>query len=208
MITDAASNTKYPTVKSIKNYIDSSSTTGSTALTAEITRATNAEDVLTTSIATETTNRTTADATITSSLNSEITRATDAEGVLTTDLAIEVSRAITSEATKENVANKSTNMTADATSNTKYPSVKSIKNYVDASSTTGSTVLTAEVIRATNAEDALTTNIATETTDRTTADATLTTNLNDEVTRATDAELLKLNLSDTLSLSKPDQFKS
>jgi len=33
---------------------------------------------------------------------------------------------------KENLSNKSTNVTTDATSNTKYPSVKAIKDYVDA----------------------------------------------------------------------------
>ena len=48
--------------------------------------------------------------------------------------------------------------------------------------------MTAEVNRATNAENTLTTNLNTEVTDRTNADATITTNLNNEVTRATNAE--------------------
>jgi hypothetical protein len=38
----------------------------------------------------------------------------------------------TSLATKENTSNKSTNVTTDAASDTKYPSVKSVKTYVDA----------------------------------------------------------------------------
>ena len=42
-------------------------------------------------------------------------------------------------ATKEDVANKSTDVTTDGSSDTKYPSVKSVKDYVDASSTGSST---------------------------------------------------------------------
>ena len=82
---------------------------------------------LATNLNTETTNRTNGDATITTNLNNEVTRATNAE------------------ATKEDVANKSTDVTTDGTSDTKYPSVKSVKDYVDASSTGNSTALTAEV---------------------------------------------------------------
>ncbi len=91
-------------------------------------------------------------------------------------------------ATKEDVANKSTDVTTDGSSDTKYPSVKSVKDYVDASSTGSSTALANEITRATNAENTLTTNLNTEITDRTNGDATMTTNLNNEVTRATNAE--------------------
>jgi hypothetical protein len=42
-------------------------------------------------------------------------------------------------ATKENSANKSTDITADASSDVKFPSVKAIKNYVDAQSVTAAT---------------------------------------------------------------------
>ncbi len=84
---------------------------------------------------------------------------------------------------KEDVANKSTDVTTDGSSDTKYPSVKSVKDYVDASSTGSSTALANEVTRATNAENTLTTNLNTEVTDRTNGDATITTNLNNEVTR-------------------------
>ena len=55
-----------------------------TNLNSEVTRATNAENVLTTNLANETTNRTDADATITNNLNAEVTRATDAEKLLGT----------------------------------------------------------------------------------------------------------------------------
>ena len=115
--TDGTSDTKYPSVKSVKDYVDASSTGSSAALTAEVNRATNAENTFTTNLNTEVTDRTNADATITTNLNNEVTRATNAE------------------ATKEDVANKSTDVTTDGTSDTKYPSVKSVKDYVDASST-------------------------------------------------------------------------
>ncbi|MDQ2863799.1 MAG: hypothetical protein M3R50_09175, partial [Bacteroidota bacterium] len=94
-------------------------------------------------------------------------------------------------------------ITTDATSNTKYPSVKSVKDYVDASSTGSSTALTTEVRRATNAENTITTNLSTETTDRTNADAGITSNLNNEATRATAAEGTKVNVSDTAAMLSP-----
>src|SRR6185295_16511350 len=179
---------KYPSVKTVKDYIDASSSTGSADLNAEVTRATSAENVLTTNLATEATNRIAGDATLTVSLTTETTRALNAEGVLTTDLATEVARATASEATKEDVANKSTDITADATSDIKYPSVKTVKNYVDASSSTGSADLNAEVTRATNAENVLTTNLATEATNRIAADAAIAVSLTTESTRALNAE--------------------
>ncbi|MEZ7499442.1 hypothetical protein QO200_11925, partial [Flavobacterium sp. Arc3] len=55
---------------------------------------------------------------------------------------------------KENLANKSINVTTDGASDTKYASVKSIKTYVDASSSTSSTALGTEVLRAITAETA------------------------------------------------------
>src|SRR5664279_3929009 len=104
---DGSSDTKYPSVKSVKDYVDASSSGNSTALNAEVTRATNAESILTTNLNTETTDRANGDATITSNLNNEVTRATNAEGVLTNNLSTESTRATTAEATKEDVVNKS-----------------------------------------------------------------------------------------------------
>ena len=87
----------------------------SSALTAEVTRATAAEtalaadlaaeatlaraneSTLTTAIAAEATRATAAEATLTTDLASEVTRATAAEGVLTADLATEVARATAAE---------------------------------------------------------------------------------------------------------------
>ncbi|WP_366186307.1 DUF1566 domain-containing protein [Flavobacterium ovatum] len=96
---------------------------------------------------------------------------------------------------KEDLTNKSTSVTTDATSDTKYPSVKSVKTYVDASASTNSTALTTEVTRATTVENTIAANLATETTNRTTADATLTTNLAAEVTNRTAADALKEDLT-------------
>ncbi|WP_417940854.1 OmpA family protein [Flavobacterium sp. RS13.1] len=171
--TDGASDTKYPSVKSVKTYVDASAATSSTALANEVTRATNAENTIAANLTTETNTRTAADATLTTNLATEVTNRTAADLL------------------KENVANKSTNVTTDGASDTKYPSVKSVKTYVDASAATSSTALANEVTRATNAENTIAGNLTTETTTRTAADATLTTNLATEVTNRTAADLLK-----------------
>ena len=55
----------------------------------------------------------------------------------TTAIGQETTRATAAEALKENVANKSISIIADATSDIKYPSVKSVKTYVDAQVFTG-----------------------------------------------------------------------
>ena len=96
-------------------------------------------------LTTEVTRATTAESTLTTDLATEVTRATTAENTLITDLGTETTRATTAEATKEDLANKSIDVSTDGTSDTKYPSVKSVKTYVDASSATGSTALTTEV---------------------------------------------------------------
>ncbi len=71
---------------------------------------------------------------------------------------------------KENLINKSTDVTIDGASDIKYPTVKSVKTYVDANNAIGSSALAAEVVRATTAE------------------ATIATNLNTEISRAVGAE--------------------
>ncbi|WP_278035418.1 beta strand repeat-containing protein [Flavobacterium nitratireducens] len=175
--TDGASDTKYPSVKSVKTYVDASAATASTALANEITRATAAETTIATNLTAETTARTAADATF------------------TTNLATEVNNRTAADLLKEDVANKSTNVTTDGNSDVKYPSVKSVKTYVDANATTSSTALANEVTRATTAETTIATNLTAETTARTAADATLTTNLATEVTNRTAADLLKEDIA-------------
>ena len=202
----------------------SADATLTTNLTAEVTRATTAENTITADLATEITNRTSVDATLTTNLAAEVARATtventiaadlvtetsnriNADETLTTNLATEVTNRTNADLLKEDLANKSTDVTADGTSDTKYPTVKSVKTYVDANGTIASTALTNEINRATAAEGTLTANLAaeastaraaelanataivTETTNRTNADATLTASLATEVDRATDAE--------------------
>lgn len=97
-------------------------------------------------------------------------------------LAAEITRAIAIEGTKEAFANKSTDVAADGTSDIKYPTVKSIKTYVDANSATGATALAAEISRATTAEGVLTT-----------AAANNATAIGNENTRAVNAEGILTN---------------
>ena len=146
--TDGTSNVKYPTVKAVKTYVDASAINNSATITAETTRATTAEGVLTTSITNEASARGTAVTTLTTNLASEVTRATaaettnsnailaettratGAESTLTINLAAEVTRATTAEATKENASNKSTDGTFASNSNVKFPTEKAVKTYV------------------------------------------------------------------------------
>jgi hypothetical protein len=128
------------------------------AIAAEATLTTNVTSNAT-AIAAETTRATAAEATLTTNLASEVTRATAAEALKaplasptftgtvsgidktmvglgnvdnTSDANKPVSTATqTALDLKENLANKSTDITADANSTTKYPSVKLIKDYVD-----------------------------------------------------------------------------
>ena len=151
-------------------------------------------------------------ATINTNINNEVTRATNAEEVLTGNLTTEVNRATAAEillsSTKEDVANKSTDGTFASGSDTKYPSEKATKTYVDAASAGNSTALATEVNRATTAESVLTTNLATETTNRTNADDSIKTNLNTESARASVTEATKLNVADTASMLVPYAYKN
>lgn len=131
--TDAASNTKYPSVRAIKSYVDASDSNLTTNLNAEIAARIAGDNSLTTNLSAEVTRATAIDNTLTNNLLQELIRATAAESTLTTNLATEVTRATAAEATKENLSNKSINVTTDGASDIKYPSVKSVKTYVDAS---------------------------------------------------------------------------
>ena len=209
VISDGNSTTKYPTVKSVKDYVDANATSLNTALTNEISiranadvtlttnlateviNRTNADTTLTSNLATETTNRTNADATLTSNLATEVTNRTNADSTLTNDLATEVTNRTNADLLKENLANKSTSVTTDGNSDTKYPSVKSVKEYVDANATSQNTALTNEATIRANADNTLTSNLAAEVTNRTNDDTTLTNNLATEIINRTNADLLK-----------------
>jgi len=97
--TDAASDTKYPSVKSVKTYVD-----------------------------TQVAGATIADANATS--KGKIQLAGDLAGTA-------AAPTVPGLALKENSANKSTNVSTDGASDSKYPSVKAVKTYVDAQVTGG-----------------------------------------------------------------------
>jgi hypothetical protein len=92
--TDAASDTKYPSVKSIKTYVDAQ-VAGATILDAS------------------------------ASVKGKIQLAGDIAGSAAVPT-------VPGLLTKENLSNKSESVTTDGASNTKYPTVKSVKDYVDA----------------------------------------------------------------------------
>jgi hypothetical protein len=92
--TDAASDTKYPSVKSIKTYVD-----------AQVAGATIAD--------------------ASESVKGKIQLAGDIAGSAAVPT-------VPGLLTKENLSNKSESVTTDGASNTKYPTVKSVKDYVDA----------------------------------------------------------------------------
>jgi hypothetical protein len=176
----------------------------SNRINAEATRATGAENGLTTRInstntnlTAEVTRATAAEAANAANLTTEVNRATAAENVLTTSinttnasLTAEVTRATGAETTLQNNIN-STNasLTAEVTRAT------IAENALTTSINTTNASLTAEVARATAAEAANAANITTETNRATGAETTLQNNINAtnasltaEVTRATIAE--------------------
>src|SRR5258706_606989 len=110
MAADAISDIKYPSVKTVKNYVDASSSTGSAGLNAEVTRATNAENVLTTNLATEEIGRASCRERVKISVVAVSLKKKNAEGVLTTDLTTETTRATSAEnilsTNKKKVSNK------------------------------------------------------------------------------------------------------
>ena len=157
----------------IKNQLD----IVSNDLSTEVTNRTTADAVLTTNLATETTDRTDADTVLTANIAAEVTNRTAADTLLTTNLATE---------------------TTDRTAADTLLTASIAAEVIDR--TDADTVLTdsiaAEVTNRTDANTLLTTSIATEVTNRTTADTLLTTNLATEVTNRTTADtLLTTNLA-------------
>jgi len=159
--TDGASTTKYPTVKAIKTYVDASDSATSNALAAETASRIAADNTLTANLSAEVNRANATDNTLTSNMLSEFIRATGAENTLTTNLAAEVTNRTNADLLKENLSNKSNNVTTDGTSTTKYPTVKSVKDYVDASTTAGTTAVTNEATIRAAADTTLQTNITT-----------------------------------------------
>ena len=181
--TDGTSNTKYPSVKAVKDYVDAGVNSGGTALTNEANIRAAAdllkEDLInkSTSVTTDGTSNTKypsvkavkdyVDTSINAggtALTNEATIRAAADVVLTNGLNAEITNRTNADLLKEDLVNKSTNVVTDAASNTKYPSVKAIKTYVDASDSTLTTNLTAETAARIAADNTLTSNLASEVT--------------------------------------------
>ncbi len=93
----------------------------------------------------------------------------------------------------EPTTNKSiaSDLGANTSSNTLFPSQLAVKTYVDGKSATLATDLQTEITNRTTADTAINTTLSSEITRATGAESTLTTNLAAEVTRATAAENIK-----------------
>lgn len=102
----------FPTQNAVKTYVDSKINSGGVDLALEVTRATTAENTLTTNLA------------------AEVARATTVENTIIANLAAEVTRATAAENTKENTANKSVD-TNLGNSNILFPTQNAVKTYVD-----------------------------------------------------------------------------
>ncbi len=149
--TDATSNTKYPSVKAVKDYVDLA-TTGIASQTSLNNKADLNSPVFTgtPSLPTGTTgvtqtsgNNSTALAT-TAFVQTAMASATVVDADATTKGKIQLAGDLGGTAAlptvpglmqKEDVGNKSVSVSTDATSNTKYPSVKAVKDYVDLATT-------------------------------------------------------------------------
>ena len=90
--------------------------------------------------------------------------------------------------TKEDKVNKSTDQTLSSNSDTKYPTEKAVKSYIDAKDQLLKSEIDNEVIRATTAEVSLATNLTAETTRAILSEETLATNVANEIVRATNVE--------------------
>jgi len=239
VITDAVSNIKYPSVKAVKDYVDTSINLGGTALTNEANIRFAADVTLTNNLAAEVTNRTYADLLKEDLINKSNNFATDANSTqkypsvkavkdyvdssinlggtaltneaniraaadialnsslanINNNLLTEITNRINGDLVKEDLANKSLNVITDGASNTKYPSVKAIKTYVDSSDANFTTNLNAETAARLIGENTLTSNLSTEVSRAIAAENTLSNNLLQELIRATGAEATKENVS-------------
>jgi hypothetical protein len=138
IIADANSTVKYPSVKIIKDYIDSQSSTGTVAdaTTTSKGKIQLAGDLTGTAIAPIISNNAVTDAKVAFGINPSKVGLGNVDN--TSDLNKPISTVTqTALNLKEDKANKSTDIVADANSTIKYPSVKIIKDYIDSQSSVG-----------------------------------------------------------------------
>lgn len=143
--------------------------TNASAIDAEVTRATNAEGVLTTNLSDEVNRAVAAEGVLTGDLSAEVTRATGAETTISGNLSSEITRATGAEAVLQTAINAEATTARDAESSLQA-------------------AINAEVSRATAADDSHTTAIADEIAARQLADQGHDTAIADEIARATARE--------------------
>ena len=147
---------------------------GSSAVSAEASRAISAEGSLTSRVGSEETRAASAEASLTSGVSAEASRATSAEGSLTSRVGSEETRAASAE------ASLTSGVSAEA----------SRANSAELSlSQLGSSAVSAEASRAISAEGSLTSRVGSEETRAASAEASLTSGVSAEASRATSAEL-------------------
>ena len=233
--TDGTSDVKFPTVKSVKTYVDAEITTSNgtngTALAAlkadvdqnesdsdaaETTLQTNI-NTLTSNVATNATTAATATAAVQTNVNANETASNTANTTLQNNINSLSTTTNAAIALKENAANKSTDVSTDGTSDVKFPTVKSVKTYVDAEITTSNgtngtalAALKADVDQNESDSDAaettlqtnintLTSNVATNATTAATATAAVQTNVNANETASNTANTTLQNNINSLS---------
>lgn len=134
--TDGSSDTKYPTAKAVKTYVDANSSTISDATTLVKGVLQLAGDLSGTAAL-----PTIANAAVTTAKIADDAIITDKiadSAVSTAKLSNAAVTAAKTDGSLELTANKSVSVTTDATSDSKYPSVKAVKTYVDNAVSTGS----------------------------------------------------------------------
>ena len=112
----------------------------------------------------------------------QVNNTTDLDKPVSTDAQFELNL-------KENSSNKSISISSDQASDVKYPTVKSVKTYIDAATTSAASLLAAEITRATTAETVLTNTLTVEAVTARAAELANATAIAAEVTRAGIAEV-------------------
>lgn len=108
--------------------------------------------------------------TINSTISNEASIRAAADLQLNTNLTSEINDREDADLLKENLSNKSNNLLLDGTSTVKYPTVKTVKDYVDSNATMLSTDLTNESLARAAGDNTLTTNLVSEANNRINAD--------------------------------------
>jgi hypothetical protein len=154
------------------------------ALTSEVSRATSTELSLTSSVSTELYRATAAEQSLTSSLSSEVSRATSNELSLTSSVSTELYRATAAE---QSLTSSLSSEVSRASSSEKYVA-DTLFAVTSSADQLLYTSLSSEVVRATAAEQSLTSSLSSEVSRATSNEQSLTSSVSTELYRATAAE--------------------